>query len=167
MRKTCFPHLPDCMISTSRYLSATLIHHLDYIQKFTSPNHPLNFLPCFVSPLIKKMRNSVVVLYAYEESDVEINLFKGKDERSQDVMLLDDDVHATSSRVISPEFDPAAMKRTFITKATGIPPHVMLLGNMQMVIASQTKFIHEMRSTINEEFDKRHMGSDSFQAKNE
>ena len=36
-----------------------------------------------------------------------------------------------------------------------------------MVISSQTKFIHEMRSAINEEFDKRHMGSDSFQAKND
>jgi len=41
------------------------------------------------------------------------------------------------------------MEMHAIKKATGIPPHVMLLANMQMVISSQHKFIDEMRSAIN------------------
>ena len=43
----------------------------------------------------------------------------------------------------------------------------MLLANMQLVISSQHKFIDEMRNAINEEFDKRHMASNSFEAKNQ
>ena len=57
--------------------------------------------------------------------------------------------------------------RVLISKATGIPPHVLLLGNMQKVIDSQHMFLQEMKKAINEEFDKHHMASDSFKAKNQ
>lgn len=168
MRKSCFPHLPDCMICCCRYLAATLVCHLNFLEKFTTPTHPLQCLPCFTSPIIKQMRKSVLVLYAYEESNVEINIFKSHDERSEDVMLLHNEPNETQD---SPTEDADAVgvtnKKMVITKATGIPPHVMLLANMQLVISSQHKFIDEMRNAINEEFDKRHMASNSFEAKNQ
>jgi len=107
MRKSCFPHVPDCMICCCRHMAATLVYHLDFLHKFTTPTHPLQFLPCFISPLIKKMRKSVVVVYAYEETDkVEINVFKRKDERSEDVMLLDNVPIAMGNTASRPEDDP-------------------------------------------------------------
>ena len=82
-------------------------------------------------------------------------------------MLLDNVHIAMENTASRPEDDTVVMEMHAIKKATGIPPHVMLLANMQMVISSQHKFIDEMRNAINEEFDKRHMASDSFEAKNQ
>ena len=58
------------------------------------------------------------------------------------------------------------MDVVLISKATRIPPHVMLLGNMQKVIASKHVLLAKMRAAINQEFDKPHMASESFEAKN-
>ena len=81
-------------------------------------------------------------------------------------MLLDNVHIAIGNTDSHPKDDTVVMEMHAIKKATGIPPHVMLLANMQIVISSQHKFIDEMWSAINEEFYKRHMASDSFEAKN-
>ena len=68
----------------------------------------------------------------------------------------------TSSEIPPPE-EPTLRIVPRVTKATGIPLHVMLLADMQKVITAQHLFLVKMKSIINKEFDKRKIGHATFQ----
>ena len=69
------------------------------------------------------------------------------------------------SASLEPQITEASVPRRTprISKATGIPTHVMLLAHMQKVIEAQHHFLFKMKTVINEEFDKRQVGHATFQ----
>ena len=163
---TCFPNIPGCMKCACRYFAASFLYHYDFLQQFSTPSHPINFVSCLTSPKFVSMKSLVVVKYAYEEeANVSVSLYKAVEESAIEVELLTDTNCAAPTNPSSS--DAMMIDVVLIRKATGIPPHVLLLGNMQTVIASQQVFLTQMRSAINQEFEKRHMASESFQAKNQ
>ena len=54
-----------------------------------------------------------------------------------------------------------------ISKAMGIPTHVILLADMQKVIESQHHFLLKIETIINDESDKRQVGHATFQVQNQ
>ena len=72
----------------------------------------------------------------------------------------------TTSQTTNPSLEPTSTipeRELKVTKATGIPMHVMLLADMQKVIKAQHEFLVKMKILINEEFDKREVGHATFQ----
>ena len=66
---------------------------------------------------------------------------------------------------LEPQDTDASIPRrvTKVSKATGIPTHVMLLADIQKVMEIQHHFLNKMKTIINEEFDKRQVGHATFQ----
>lgn len=165
---TCFPNIPGCMKCACRHLADSLLYHYDFLQQYTTPPHPINFISCLTSLNFEKLKASTMVKYAYEDkSSVHVGLYKGTEEEiSQEIELL-----LTPTDTAAPtdpsSVDAMMMDRMLVSKATEIPPHVLLLGNMQKVIASQHIFLTQMRQAINQEFGNRHMATESFEAKNQ
>ena len=148
-----------------------IVLSLSFFKQFATPSHPINFISCLTSLKFEKLKAAAMVKYAYEdEASDHVSLFKGtEDETSQEVELLTDttdtmDIQAPTDQS---SLNAMMMERVLISKAKGISPHVLLLGIMQKVIASQHMFLQEMKKSINEDIDKRHMASDSFEAKNQ
>ena len=113
-----------------------------------------------------EMRKSIVLKYAWEEED----------DSSSAVAVVDSTVAAvgelsglesTNQSFEDPSLvaiKPVPLRGNgLIRKATGIPPHVMLLASMQKVINAQHLFLLKMKQVINEEFDKREVGHSAFQ----
>ena len=132
-----------------------IVLSLSFFKQFATPSHPINFISCLTSLKFEKLKAAAMVKYAYEdEASVHVSLFKGiEDETSQEVELLADTTDITDitdTTGIPAPIDPSSvnvmmMDRVLISKATGIPPHVLLLGNMQKVIDSQHMFLQEMK----------------------
>jgi len=114
-----------------------------------------------IPELIKK----TYVKYAWEECS-DISVYRGEYETHQDGELLsiigDTSISRTArdplddSASLEPHVTEASVPRRIprISKATGIPTHVMLLADMQKVIEAQHLFLLKMKTIINEEFDK-------------
>ena len=54
-----------------------------------------------------------------------------------------------------------------MTRATSIPMHVIVLGDMQKIINAQRELIDDFRISLQKELDTRLVGNDSFFFKNE
>ena len=117
------------------------------------------------------MKKSIVVKYAWEEDEnFKIVITDGTSQRDieslRPVEVLKDDSNQSSAsleRVFGHPIPQEGRGSLQIRKATGIPPHVMLLASMQKVINSQHFFLQKMKETINLEFDKREVGHATFQ----
>ena len=147
------------------------------------PSHPLLLSSFLTSKKLTKMKKGIVVKYAWEEDeDFKIVIVDGVSQKEisardtteslpQGVLedLQQGDGGSTNQSSVSlegiygypiPQVDRGSL---LIRKATGIPPHVMLLASMQKVINSQHFFLKKMKDTINLEFDKREVGHATFQ----
>ena len=75
---TYFPNVPGCMNCACQYLAASLLYHYDFLKKFATPSHPINFISCLTSLKFEKLKAAAMVKYAYEdEASVHVSLFKG------------------------------------------------------------------------------------------
>ena len=118
------------------------------------------------------MKKSIIVKYTWEEDeDFQIVETDGVSQSGAGVLQEDfqleesNQILASLKGIIGYQVVPQAGIRGLlqIHKATGIPPHVMLLASMQRVINSQHFFLLEMKEIINVEFDKRQLGHATFQ----
>ena len=121
------------------------------------------FIRCFfLKSDVKKKIKKVQLRYAWDD--------KTQKEVKVDVVKLNDtdkggieEINATNLEdivLVSDHLMP-------IQRATGIPMHVILLGDMQKVINTQSEIISNIRVALKEEFDERLIGSDSFHLKNQ
>ena len=116
----------------------------------------------FLKSDVKKKIKKVQLRYAWDD--------KTQKEVKVDVVKLNDtdkggieEINATNLEdivLVSDHLMP-------IQRATGIPMHVILLGDMQKVINTQSEIISNIRVALKEEFDERLIGSDSFHLKNQ
>ena len=167
-----FLSLPSGLMSAGRFLSACLLFHLDFLQGFLSPSHPLLLVSFFTSKKLAEMKKSIIVKYAWEEDDdFEI---VGTDGVSKSGAGVQEDFQSEESNQVLASLEGVlggcqvvpqvgTVGSLQIRKATGIPPHVMLLASMQKVINSQHFFLVKMKEIINSEFDKRELGHATFQ----
>ena len=161
------PSIPTGLKNAGRFLSASLIFHLNALELYLHSSHPLLHSSFLTSDKLMEMRKSIVLKYAWEEEDDGIDKVNEDDRRSAAVVGELSGLESTNQSFEDPSL--AAIKpmplrgNGLIWKATGIPPHVMLLASMQKVINSQHSFLLKMTQVINEEFDKREVGHSTFQ----
>ena len=121
-------------------------------------------------------KSCIVVKYTWEEEEIfEIVITDGTSQKEIDSLpqeglleeLKDDTCLNQSSASLEGIFAcliPQEGRGLLqICKATGIPPHDILLSSMQKVIDSQHFFLQKMKEIINLEFDKREVGHVTFQ----
>ena len=64
-----FRSIPSGLISAGRFLYACLLLHLDFLQDFLTPSHPLFHAPFFTSDKLGEMKKSIIVRYAWGEDE--------------------------------------------------------------------------------------------------
>ena len=178
-----FPGLPSGLKNAARFLSASLLFHLDMLKKYIKPTHPLFLSSFMTSDRLISMQEKIVVRYAWnEDEDFSVLLATGKTvspgtltsvglefPRDEDLTmsvgleLPRDNTDQVQPSPLAAEKPSMPMGSSLIRKATGIPPHVMLLASMQRVINSQHSMLEKLKSIINDEFDKREVGHTTFQ----
>ena len=155
------PSTPTGLINAGRFLSASLIFHLDALGDYLHPSHPLLNSSFLSSEKLMEMKTSIILKYVWEVEDDGVNE-AGEDSTCTGVAvvgrLLGDDV--TNQSFTDPSL-PAIKHMPLegnglIRKETCTPQHVMLLASMQT-------FLLKMKQVVNEEFDKREVGHSTFQ----
>ena len=172
MIECCFPSVPEGLKYLARFLTVSILYHLDTLLKHVPSTHPLLLASFLTSPHLKEMTQKIRVDYAWDE-DVKVEVYKGQTgDRNK---MAGDDVSGElsgsenkSSDSVSLGSEKTMPRRTLrIRKATGIPSHVMLMADMQKFIRSQQAVLSQVRSIIKEEFDTREVGHTTFQLKDQ
>ena len=166
----CFPSLPDGLKYSARFLSASLLYHLDEIFKYIPSTHPLLLASFLTSSEIQEIILKIQINYAWDE-DVEVEVYKNQDGIQQVEEAsgeLSGSTGNESSDTVSLGSEKTMPRRTQrIRKATGIPAHVMLMADMQRVIRSQQSVIAQVACIIKKEFDQREVGHATFQVQHQ
>jgi hypothetical protein len=77
--KIIFPGLPSGLKNAARFLSASLLFHLDMLKKYIKPTHPLFLSSFMISDRLISMQEKIVVRYAWnEDEDFSVLLATGK-----------------------------------------------------------------------------------------
>lgn len=152
-----------------------MYHFSNFLKITLPPTHPFFSSLLLTSSKIPKLIKQTFVKYAWEECS-DIVVFRGeydttgKDGELSSITAVGDTGTNTrdplnDSASLEPQVTVASVPRRTprISKATGIPTHVMLLADMQKVIEAQHHFLFKMKTAINEEFDKRQVGHATFQ----
>ena len=67
--KIVMPSIPTGLKNAGRFLSASLIFHLDTLESYLHSSHPLLHSSFLTTDKLMEMRNSIVLKYAWEEED--------------------------------------------------------------------------------------------------
>ena len=70
----CFPSLPEGLMYSARFLTASILYHLDELTKLVPPSHPLLLAPFLTSSNIKEMIQKIRVDCAWDE-DVDVEVY--------------------------------------------------------------------------------------------
>ena len=171
----CFPSLSEGLMYSARFLTASILYHLDELTKLVPPSHPLLLAPFLTSSNIKEMIQKIRVDYAWDE-DIEVEVYSiscrdmsDRKEVGKASGELSGSISANGSSVTGSLGSEKTMPRRTqrIRKATGIPAHVMLMADMQKVIKSQQAVITQVAFIIKKELDTREVGHMTFQVKNQ
>ena len=167
MIKTFFPTIPGNLHCMARFFCAAILFHSDFLIKTIPSTHPFLNSVCLTKSTFPSLHKRTGVKYAWEEA-LHITVYRGEYDQPDDELATiigqtsPSHTENTSSEIPPPE-EPTLRMVPRVTKATGIPSHVMLLADMQKVITAQHMFLLKMKTIINEEFDKREVGHATFQ----
>ena len=70
----CFPSLPEGLKYSARFLTASILYHLDEVMKHVPSSHPLLLAPFLTSTYIKEMIQKIRVDCAWDE-DVDVEVY--------------------------------------------------------------------------------------------
>ena len=153
-----FPHLPQHMNLVAKYLSASLLHAINFLMPIMPSDHSF-FQTCFMSASKHTdVTSRIKVKYAWEEdAEVFIEVVPPTmiDRTNATMLVGTNTVH--SSYNDNNDLGPVATTRIFSTcgdrikKATGIPAHVLLLAEMKKVIPHQKELISDLRNVVSSE----------------
>ena len=134
-----FPGLPNTLYCAGKYFAASIIYSLETLRQHLHPSNPLLTAIFCTSSHLKTYEKYTYQKFAWSYDDLE------EENASQE-----------PSTASIPERIPP------ITKATGIPSHVLLLADMQRVINSQQGLMKKIEIVIKNEFDQREVGHSSL-----
>ena len=80
--KIVMPIIPAGLINAGRFLSASLIFHLDTLEDYLHPSHPLMNSSFLASEKLMEMKKSIILKYVWEEED------DGVDETGMDSIVI-------------------------------------------------------------------------------
>ena len=119
------------------------------------------------------MKEKIRVMYVWEkECDVTIDVITGNEEQDDgnDISITrftETTERTTRGSMASAEQTVPGNHVGLIRRATGIPAHVMLMADMQNVLASQQNLLFQLKTTITAELDKRQVGHSTFQVQHQ
>ena len=161
MLSSLFPTVPGNLHCLCRFFAAAILYHFpNFLNIILPPTHPFFSSLLLTSSKIPKLIKQTFVKYAWEECS-DISVFRGeydtmKDGELSTTITIGDTVTNTrdpldDSVSLEPQVTEASVPRRTprISKATGIPTHVMLLADMQKVIEAQHHFLFKMKTVIN------------------
>ena len=160
---------------SARFLTASILYHLDELTKLVPPSHPLLLAPFLTSSNIKEMIQKIRVDYAWDE-DIEVEVYSiscrdtsDRKEVEEASGELSGSISGNGSSVtVSLGSEKTMPRRTQrIRIATAIPVHAMLMADIQKVIKSQQAVITQVAFIIKKELDTREVGHTTFQVKNQ
>ena len=138
--KLFFLGLPNTLYCAGKYFAASILYSFDKLKQHLNPSNPLLSALFCTSSKFKSYKECTYQKYA----------------RSY---LGDGDLVDNTSQEPSASI-PERVKP--ITRATGIPSHVLLLADMQRVINSQQDVLKKIENVIKDEFDQREVGHSSL-----
>ena len=116
-----------------------------------SNSNPLFLASFFTSSELNNIKQKIKVIYPWDEDYIKI-----------EVVCLNKNTETETETVCGTSDSSNKNSTLMINKATGIPPHVMILANMKKVIDSQKHLLDKMINVIVDEFDKREVGHATF-----
>ena len=165
MVEAVFPSIPGKLHCMARFFAASILYHSKFLTNYLPKTHPFCTSLCLTSSEVPSLLEKTSLAYAWEECDI-IDVYQGEYDSTDSELSSIIRASANTSQETNSSLEPTAAipeRRLKVTKATGIPTHVMLLADMQKVIKAQHQFLVKMKNLINEEFDKREVGHATFQ----